>query len=203
MEVIFQYFSPEEKIKIIKATTIEISEDSLNFLSNADRKRLLQISNTQKKIEFVAGRMCASMVIGGNLHYECNQNQPPSVEKGYLSISHTRGYAAAAYHPCRKIGIDIELSDRSVKNHVLKRYASEYELTQIQSTFDALRLWCAKEAVFKAGHMDGLEFREHIHINWFNHETGNGYIRNGISCKSYAIRQLCVNDLLSVYAVEQ
>lgn len=203
MEVIFEYSSPEERINVIKTSNAKIDEDSLFFMSDTDKERFLQITNAEKKIEFFAGRLCVSLVTAGSLHYECIQNQPPYAEEGFLSISHTRGYAAAVYHTHKKVGIDIELSDRLVKDHILKRFASDDELTQIQSPHDALRLWCAKEAVFKAGHIHGLEFRDHIHINWLNHDIGYGFIKFGFFNKNYTIRRYSVNDIITVYAVEQ
>ena len=88
---------------------------------------------------------------------------------GYISISHTKGWVAVAYHPTVPIGIDIELLGDKV-GKVAPRVFNAKELTAYAS--DALRnaqwlhlCWSAKEALFKAIPESGIDFREHLHVS--------------------------------------
>jgi len=66
-----------------------------------------------------------------------------------VSISHTRGAAAAVLlqesDGYLGVGIDIEEKDRVIKPHAMEKFAVEEDHFQ-----SPLKLWCAKEAAFKA-----------------------------------------------------
>lgn len=202
MKVIFSHFTPSENIKIVEISQ-KINEcTSYDFMSEMDNIRVHQFSNSEKKSEFIAGRYCASMVTGKSLRFECQENHPPRVEKGYLSIAHTSGHAAAAYHTQKKIGIDIELLDRKIPENVLKRFAHDNELLHIHSDHESLQLWCAKEAVYKAGHISGLEFKNNIQIHWLNNDFGYGFLHIHSTNMKFNLRRYIVDNLISVVAVE-
>lgn len=203
MEFVFAYSTPHLKIQVAKTLQHENQDFPSELLSETDNIRLQNFTNKAKKLEFLTARLCASAVTGRHLKFDCKANEPPLVERGYLSIAHTTGYAAAAYHTHKKVGIDIELSDRLVKENVQKRYAAENELKLIQNSGDALKLWCAKEAVFKAGHIHGLDFKKNIYIEWNDLNEGTGYIHYEATCQVFSIRQFSVENLLIVYVVEK
>ena len=63
-----------------------------------------------------------------------------------ISLSHTRGLAAAAATTqYRTIGVDIELNQRIVKSEVTKFFQQKQDIA-----LSKLELWCIKEAAFKA-----------------------------------------------------
>lgn len=84
----------------------------------------------------------------------------------YLSISHTRGYAAVAVQETPAAGIDIEYySDRVLK--IRHRFLSPAENAAIDPSYETEHLlvhWCAKEALFKMIGRQGVDFIAHLHI---------------------------------------
>ena len=65
-----------------------------------------------------------------------------------VSLSHTNNYAMAcstSHKDIESIGVDLESSDRELKEGIKKFYIIDTDEIQ-----DALHLWCIKEAAFKA-----------------------------------------------------
>lgn len=94
----------------------------------------------------------------------------------YISISHTRGYAAIALHREFPIGIDIEQKGDKILR-VKKRFVSEEEETGIvfpinDETYSMqealLVMWSAKETMFKLMDLPGIDFVNHLHIHPFS-----------------------------------
>ncbi len=75
------------------------------------------------------------------------------VERGSLSLSHTRGFGAALYSKENlAFGLDIEWSDRVVKPEVLRFFWNEKDHPSFREK--PFQLWCLKEAAFKALSID-------------------------------------------------
>lgn len=68
--------------------------------------------------------------------------------EGRISVSHSRNFAAVAWHGNRRIGVDIEEPRPEQLNRIAARFLSADELTQWSE--DLLTAWTIKEAVFKA-----------------------------------------------------
>jgi 4'-phosphopantetheinyl transferase EntD len=65
-----------------------------------------------------------------------------------ISLSHTKTAAAALIadkSSYKSVGIDIELCGRKIKPEIIERISSPHDHDE-----DPLKLWCAKEAAFKA-----------------------------------------------------
>lgn len=203
MESVFAHSTRHLKILVARTLQNENQDIPSELLSESDKIRLQNFTNKEKKLEFLTGRLCASAVTDRLLKFDCKANEPPMVEKGYLSIAHTSGFAAAAYHDHKKIGIDIECRHRTVKDNIVKRFASEEELEHIHEPEHALKLWCAKEAVFKAGHTHGLEFKTNIRIDWEDLHSGTGRILSNSVQAYYSIGCFLVENIIVVFAVER
>lgn len=86
-----------------------------------------------------------------------------------LSITHTRGIAAIAVNDCMPVGIDVEqVSNRVVR--VLPRVAHQSEIRTLNVNENLpeayTTAWTAKEAIYKAIQGDGIDFANHIIINF-------------------------------------
>ena len=80
----------------------------------------------------------------------------------FISISHSRHYAAISLSPSPGIGVDIEES-RSQLRKVAPRVLSESELAAYGHSDDMLlQAWTLKEALYKAALTPGLDFRRDI-----------------------------------------
>lgn len=78
---------------------------------------------------------------------------------GYLSLSHGGDWAVAAYHPLQPVGIDVE-APRAQLKRVIARVASEREVAEL----DHATVWGAKEAVYKAAGIKGLDWKKEIDV---------------------------------------
>lgn len=72
----------------------------------------------------------------------------------------------SAYSPRTALGIDVETADREQVLKVRERYLGEEELALVSedNLQDNILAWTAKEAIYKAAMIEGLDFREQIRI---------------------------------------
>lgn len=139
--------------------------DSLPF-GEAEKTRLLAISNSKHKWESLGGLVALSRLLGkmpsdAVLSTEIRRatsgkpyfNSPASP---FFSVSHSKGIAAAAIVDCKygEIGFDIEAVDENYDFHrITSRCFSEAEKTQITESKNPAEaffsLWTAKEAMAK------------------------------------------------------
>ncbi|GAB3548609.1 4'-phosphopantetheinyl transferase family protein [Spirosoma fluminis] len=97
----------------------------------------------------------------------------------HISLSHTTGWAAAALHRSRPVGIDIEPL-RAQLQRVVPRVLSESEIAHAAGDVGRLAVyWCAKEALYKLYGKRELTFREHLHVEPFADEAEHlvGHVR--------------------------
>jgi phosphopantetheinyl transferase len=89
----------------------------------------------------------------------------PVVGKGYIGVSHTRGWVAVVWSP-EACAVDIELAARNISHSTTSRFISSEERSLADSSnplFPA-SVWCAKEAAYKYARTPGLDFLEDIRI---------------------------------------
>lgn len=100
----------------------------------------------------------------------------PSIDKGYLSLSHTEGLALAMVSTRSRVGVDVELPKAQLKL-VSKKYLSKEELKWAKDDVEVLcSLWTAKESVYKACHVPGLSLKDQINLVFQPHR--NHYLFN-------------------------
>ncbi len=86
---------------------------------------------------------------------------------GQVSLSHTTGWAAAAFHPTLPVGLDIEPL-REQFGRVVPRVLSATEIAHASGNISRLAVyWCAKEALYKLYGKRKLTFREHLLVDPF------------------------------------
>ncbi|MDE6716049.1 MAG: 4'-phosphopantetheinyl transferase superfamily protein [Muribaculaceae bacterium] len=93
----------------------------------------------------------------------------PAHPEVYISITHTRGFAAIAVNADTHIGVDIEqVSQRVVR--ILPRVAHPTEIAALNLSENQAEAyttaWTAKEAIFKAIPDGGIDFANHILIKF-------------------------------------
>ena len=99
----------------------------------------------------------------------------PVVSMGHVSVSHTRGYAAVIFSPCREVAVDIEyVSDRV--DRVAHKFLRPDELSG-GDTLSRLVAWCAKEAAYKYYSADELPFQD-MRISPFSQADGRCLVEN-------------------------
>lgn len=97
--------------------------------------------------------------------YETNGRPVFDGIKGCLSITHSRDYAAVAYVPQGRCGIDVEQLDRRF-DRVSPKYLSTAELALPEAGHPLFMAaaWCTKEALYKCLGCDGVDFVRDMRI---------------------------------------
>jgi 4'-phosphopantetheinyl transferase len=154
---------------------------TIEELKNPDFQKY---SFEKRKVEWLATRRLIKELIGPEFEISYLETGKPILNHSrykYISISHSQEFAVVFVHEILETGIDIEAISRNY-NPVEKRYLSEDELIQVNrnQTLQCL-YWCAKEAVFKFVHDDGVEFKKQIHISPFDPEYDSHFTARFIS----------------------
>ncbi|WP_221658567.1 4'-phosphopantetheinyl transferase family protein [Bacteroides salyersiae] len=87
----------------------------------------------------------------------------------FISISHTKGYVSVILSDKVPVGIDIEQYGQRV-HRVAHKYMREDEPVRLykeDAAWSLLLHWSAKEVMFKCMDTDGVDFRQHLHIEPF------------------------------------
>lgn len=129
----------------------------------------------KRRLEYYSIRALLAEVLGPDKLIDYYPSGRPLLVDGsfQISISHTRGIVALAWHPVCRVGIDVEQkSDRVSK--VISKFVSIKESLQIQSFVGSdvsvpalyhLFLWSAKETVYKLIDRTAVDFLSDIVID--------------------------------------
>lgn len=131
-----------------------------------------------RRAEWLAVRAIVAQQLGDKACVVYDVAGKPSIEgaPGYISVSHTKGYAAVAFSRECEVGVDVELLSRDVLP-VAARFMHVESLDLLPSVKRnrvALVNWCAKEALFKITGDLGGNFKDNISVGEFGEgETGH------------------------------
>lgn len=117
---------------------------------------LATISHEARRAEWLAVRVLIAQVLGSEKEVKYYPSGRPFLSDGsyHISISHTKGYAAIAYHDSRTVGIDIEHVAPRVQR-IAHRFTHPDEALYIDRCGDGERLqyllinWSVKETLYK------------------------------------------------------
>jgi len=144
-----------------------------------DRERYGRLSHPGVRAGYLAARMALASLPIPELHLlQREDGRPHCRPRGIVSLSHTPGYGAAAYHPSIACGIDLELRAREVTPALQRRFLSPEEERDIgEAKGNPIIHWGAKEAIYKGDGGSSLDFRESIRIQavrWTPSFVGKG-----------------------------
>lgn len=153
---------------------IEESETELKALwqSELDVKEATE----SRRTEWLASRLCLKELLGVEVDLYKDEFGKPHLRhhQGHISLSHCKGYAAAAFHAHHPIGIDMESINERILS-ITTRFIRDDE-RMILKEFGELRgayfIWSAKESLFKLYGRKSLNFKKHLKIHPAN---GNWY----------------------------
>ncbi|MFA5469173.1 MAG: 4'-phosphopantetheinyl transferase superfamily protein [Bacteroidales bacterium] len=145
----------------------------------------------QRKLEFVSVRKLAqAMGINPSDIVYTVSGKPiiKAVPETYISISHSRNYAAFIVSGQASVGIDLEeYSDRILR--IRSRFMNEEEELKLSKVLSkqthsaraelcALYIhWCAKEAMFKALDIPGLDFKQDLRVDFCGINREDNYFK--------------------------
>lgn len=128
-------------------------------------------ASVKRRAEWLAVRAIVAQKFGGQVQIVYDGAGKPLLDgvAGYVSVSHTKGYAVVAFSRDSEVGVDVELTSRDVLP-VAGRFMPAEALGMYrpdERSRVALLNWCAKEALFKITGDLGGNFKENISVGGF------------------------------------
>lgn len=150
----------------------ESVEELLTLLDRPEEQAdfLRRVTAEGRRRERLASRVLLKQLIGEEPHVDYRPSGAPFLvdHSLHVSISHTRGYAAAILSPL-PTGIDIEYrADRVLR--IRSRFMTPEEERSIDLAHEVEHLllhWCAKETLFKLIDQEEVDFLTHLHVHPF------------------------------------
>ena len=134
--------------------------------------QLAEKKNESRRAEWLAVRLLVKELFGSEAEVAYHPTGRPYLKNGtaHISISHTKGFAAVAYHSYAPIGMDIEFISSRVER-IASRFTTQAEASYIDvHDEDARQMyhlinWSAKETLYKLfDDTRKAEFKEAFHI---------------------------------------
>jgi enterobactin synthetase component D len=166
-----------EKIDSSSAFAVKLidhlNDEDLDFLSFREKLSYANISHPEKKKEWGTARLAIQEVLNF-LHipypgfFKDKHGKSHSMNgQGFVSLTHTRGLAAAIYHRDQPVGIDLEIIREKILG-IGKRFLAPEELDFLALEPSHYTMaWCAKETIFKCQGTSGVSLRDHILLEPF------------------------------------
>ena len=155
----------------------EIAESREELLSQlpdsiTEDKVLLKIQVPHLQIEFLVGRLITSLICQ-RLHIDYQgitkdeHGKPHLTDVAWeMSLTHSAKYVVVAVHPSKEIGIDIEKPNKKLVR-IMPRLFSEQENEMVADDLTKMSwFWSAKEALYKLYGKRGIDFREHLFLQY-------------------------------------
>ena len=134
--------------------------------------QLLGMKNEVRRAEWLAVRLLVKELFGPEAEVAYHPTGRPYLKNSttHISISHTKGFAAVAYHHEAPVGMDIEYLSSRVERIAL-RFTTRDEASYIDRHDESVRQmyhlinWSAKETLYKLFDSPSMaEFKEVFHI---------------------------------------
>ncbi|WP_194774242.1 4'-phosphopantetheinyl transferase family protein [Pararhodonellum marinum] len=203
-----------EKISPYSALAIkniqECGQENLDFLSFREKLSFANISHPEKKKEWKGARLAIKSALDGiQLPYpgffkDEHGKSHPMDHYGYVSLTHTRGIAAAIFHKEMPVGIDLEL----IRGKVVRlgpKFLNQGEIDFLGN--DPLLTtiaWSAKESIYKCQGKKGISLRQHIFLSPFTKSDPviKGRIQGSEDTDHhYTVQVQIENDIILTYTI--
>lgn len=167
-----------EKIDSSSALAVKIIEpqenERLDFLSFREKLSYANISHPEKRKEWATARVAIREALEalqlpypGFFKDEHGKSQSMNGQ-GFVSLTHTPGFAGAIFHQEQPVGIDMDL----IREKILAigfRFLDGSELDFLEKDPAHYTMaWSAKESIFKCQGKRGVSFRENILLEPFD-----------------------------------
>lgn len=203
-----------EKISPLSALAIkniqEVSLNGVDFLSFREKLAYANISHPEKKMEWKSARIaiksameCISLPYPGFIKDEHGKSFPMD-GFGFVSLTHTKGLAAAIFHKEMPVGIDMDY----VREKVVRlgpKFLDESEMDFLGK--DPLMhtiAWSAKESIFKCQGKKGISLKHNIRLSPFSllDKVIEGRIQQSeYSDHFYKVKVEIENDIVLTYTI--
>lgn len=195
----------------VSVWNITESADELLSLSIGDyAAETAALRDGQRRTEWLAVRLLLERVCGVTASIVYNAAGKPSLRgtQGYISISHTRGFAVLAYSPYVPLGVDVELSGRNAMAAARMFVNDESSISLSGRDVEAKTLvyWCACEAIFKVVGDAGGSYKRNLFAKPFEFMSPGEIVVSlkgipNIPQRDYVVKYLCEDNLLIALCV--
>lgn len=167
-----------EKISPLSALAVniieEVPESVIDFLSFREKLSFSNISRPEKRVEWISARLaikkaldCISLPYPGFFKDE-NGKSHPMDGYGHVSLTHTRGIAAAIFHKDMAVGIDLDY----IREKVVRLGPKFLDVSEMDFLNNDPELhttaWSAKESIFKCQGKRGVSLKDNIILEPFS-----------------------------------
>lgn len=164
MPLFREYVVGSARIAVWKIT--ETAEELSSLVASESAAEAILLRGEQRRREWLAVRALLPLLCGDGARIVYDANGKPLLEnaEGFISISHTRGYALLAHSADVPFGVDVELADRSV-SAVSSRFMDRADVGQLyphEAEKAMLQRWCVCEALFKLVGDVGGTYKDNI-----------------------------------------
>ena len=176
LKSVAQTFYQNQNILVV----VPLEEDSESLLSRLSFKDkylpIIEKMAENRKREWLSIRVLLKELLGEEKEIVYNSLGKPflSDHSFYISISHTKGYAALILNKENEVAIDIERITPRIEN-IRTRFMNEEEekaLSQTNQLIHLLLYWSAKESLFKRLGLENVDFKTQLHISPFEPVLG-------------------------------
>jgi 4'-phosphopantetheinyl transferase len=160
-------------------------------------KRLTEKEGTQFLLKSLLGN------VDFNLLY--TENGKPYLNSGlpHISISHSHDRLAIITNQAAPTGIDIELVRDKVLRIRHKFLNADEAVVCGDDVARLITVWAAKETLYKVDGLKGLDFREHLAVEFKNNGQIRGVIKREGSVKEYILQPELTDDYALVYVLNE
>lgn len=203
-----------EKISPLSALAVnniqEVSQNGIDFLSFREKLSYANISRDDKKIEWKGARVaiksaldCISLPYPGFFKDEHGKSHPMD-GYGYVSLTHTKGIAAAIFHKDMPVGIDLDyVREKVVRLGPKFLNPSEIEFLNNDPILYTVA-WSAKESIFKCQGRRGISLKSNILLDPFSlddHVIKGRVYQSEYSDHFYNVKVEVENDIVLTYTI--
>lgn len=203
-----------EKISPLSALAVnnieEVSQNGVDFLSFREKLSFANISRSDKRVEWKGARIaiksaleCISLPYPGFFKDEHGKSHPMD-GYGYVSLSHTKGIAAAIFHKDMPVGIDLDF----VREKVVRlgpKFLDPSEIAFLNNDPVLYTIaWSAKESIFKCQGKRGISLKNNILLEPFtlNDSVIIGKVyQSDFSDHHYQVRVDREKDIVLTYTI--
>ena len=148
--------------------------------TEAERGFVANVKSLHRQAEMILTRILLREIFGDDVVYSHDENGAPIVNRDcFISVSHCADEVVIALNSTSPIGIDIEVW-REQLARVFPRVMSPAEVKFYNTKQLMLQAWTAKEAIYKAVGIPGLDFSSEILLP-LDPTDLTASVKNGIS----------------------
>jgi 4'-phosphopantetheinyl transferase len=185
-------------IKLLKYFESSTDAFDLSVFNGDELTKFRAFKSSKRKHEFYYARVLWNYFkINEVIQY--NTIGRPSLALGYISISHSRNVIAIAYNLDHAVGIDVEYHSPKLKK-IQHKYISlaDASVINLQNESNLTIIWSIKEAIYKMEQIEGLSFKENIHVK-LNQTTAYVDVVKGTELHHYTFEFKDFGDFVLTY----